>query len=143
MAIPSLDPDGLLPTGIHRATVEEILERFGTGSDRRRDLGIRLDQLIALARHVRARRMLVDGSFVTSKLEPGDLDIVVWLDDYYVQLLEAQDASAQMLERLIVSRSSDDLFAVYNDSGWCEWADFFAQVAETGERRKGLIEVEL
>lgn len=98
MAIPSLDPDGLLPTGIHRATVEEILERFGTGSDRRRDLGIRLDQLIALARHVRARRMLVDGSFVTSKLEPGDLDIVVWLDDYYVQLLEAQDVKAQMLE---------------------------------------------
>ena len=80
MPIPSLDTDGLLPSGLHRATLGEILERFSTGSELRRELGTRLDQIVALARHVRARRMLVDGSFVTSKLDPGDLDVVIWLD---------------------------------------------------------------
>jgi hypothetical protein len=33
--LPPFDQYGLLPPGIHRCTVDELVERFGTGSEER------------------------------------------------------------------------------------------------------------
>lgn len=82
MPIPALDAHGLLPVGLHDCTIDEVEERFGqfTRSDRRVAL---MKQLRAycgeLRRVVQASFLVVDGSFVTSKDEPGDVDILLAL----------------------------------------------------------------
>ena len=143
MPIPPFAEGGLLPPGLHRASLDAIADRFGTGAGAREELTARLQRLVGLARHVQARRLLVDGSFVTSKPEPNDLDVVVWLDLGYLHMLDEEDATAQTLEWMIVTRSPDDVFAVYNESGWNQWVDFFSQVRGNETQRKGVVEVEL
>lgn len=71
--LPPFQPNGSLPPGVHEATWGELTLRFGT-SDRRRALlaGLRV-ALRALAR-AGCSRFFLDGSFVTSKPEPGDWD---------------------------------------------------------------------
>ena len=72
--IPDQDPlTGLLPPGVHLATWDELVARFGH-TDHRREL---LDGLLRAARALRdagCRRLYVDGSFVTTKEHPNDHD---------------------------------------------------------------------
>jgi hypothetical protein len=49
---------------------------------------------VELARHCSALRIFVNGSFVTAKLEPGDVDVVIWLGDRFRELLLAGDSRA-------------------------------------------------
>jgi len=75
--IPDYNDDGYLPEGIHRATLEEIAARFGEESELRRAQMESLRWLVDLARRAGAERIVVNGSFVTDKLEPNDVDCVV------------------------------------------------------------------
>jgi hypothetical protein len=71
--IPPFAAGGNLPPGIHWATWEEIVDRFGGTEDRQHLLdGLRL-ALFGL-RAAGCRTVYVDGSFVTSKTDPGDFD---------------------------------------------------------------------
>jgi len=71
--LPPFDENGNLPPGIHRATYEEIAERFGTGSEEREVEIKELSRFIESARSVGARRLIINGSFVTDKAVPNDL----------------------------------------------------------------------
>jgi hypothetical protein len=75
--IPHCNDDGYLPPGIHRATLEEIDSRFGQESELRRAQMQSLRWLIDLAKRAGARRVVVNGSFVTDKSEPNDVDCVL------------------------------------------------------------------
>lgn len=75
--IPPCDDDGYLPPGIHSATVEEIEARFGHESELRQVQMQSLRWLVELARRAGVQRIVVNGSFVTDKLEPNDLDCVL------------------------------------------------------------------
>lgn len=75
--IPPLDNQGYLPPGIHPATVAEIEARFGRESELRRVQMESLGWLIELAQRAGVRRIVVNGSFVTDKLEPNDIDCVL------------------------------------------------------------------
>ena len=77
--IPPLRDDGYLPEGLHVSTEADVTFRFGTDTPRRRRLALRLRRWIELSRAVSAKRLFVNGSFVTSKPEPHDVDAVVWL----------------------------------------------------------------
>lgn len=77
--IPSFNEKGYLPPGIHAATWPEIEERFGWTSRRRQLLDGLRDALYAL-KVAKCREVYIDGSFVTSKDEPGDFD-ACWLVD--------------------------------------------------------------
>jgi hypothetical protein len=74
MPIPAFRPDGYLPVGLHRALEAEVVDRFGRESERRRALMARVATWLSLARTVQARRFLLDGSFVTTKPAPKDVD---------------------------------------------------------------------
>lgn len=78
--IPPCNDEGYLPPGIHRATLEEIAARFGRESEIRRVQMESLRWLIALAHRAGARRIVVNGSFVTDKLEPNDVDCVLLIE---------------------------------------------------------------
>ena len=75
--IPPCNEDGYLPPGIHPAGLEEIATRFGQESELRRAQMESLRWLVELARGAGAERIVVNGSFVTDKLEPNDVDCVL------------------------------------------------------------------
>ena len=74
--IPDFDELGNLTPGIHVATWDEIVQRFGWTS-RRRELLAGLNVALELLREAGCRRVLVNGSFVTDKDEPGDIDVAL------------------------------------------------------------------
>lgn len=72
--IPQFNAAGLLPQGVHPATLEEVLERFG-GNERRDQLLTGLIEALRLLRAAGCRRVYINGSFVTSKERPNDIDV--------------------------------------------------------------------
>ena len=75
--IPELDEHGNLPPGIHRATLEEIEERFGRSTEVRRTEIHSLRWLVDLAKRAGIERLIVNGSFVADVFEPNDVDCVL------------------------------------------------------------------
>lgn len=79
--IPICTDDGYLPPGIHQTTLEEIAARFGQESELRQVQMQSLRWLVALAQRAGVKRIVVNGSFVTDKLEPNDVDCVLLIDE--------------------------------------------------------------
>ena len=75
--IPPFDNEGYLPAGIHSATLQEIRTRFGMEPELRRVQMESLSWLVELAQRAGVQRIVVNGSFVTDKLEPNDVDCVL------------------------------------------------------------------
>ena len=86
--LPSFRPDGYLPDGIHACTGAEAMFRFGSQNRRRRRLAVRIRHWIELGRAIGALRLLIDGSFVTAKAEPDDVDAVMLLPPDFAKQLE-------------------------------------------------------
>ena len=78
--IPPFDDHGYLPSGIHPATLAEIAVRFGRESEIRQAEVDSLTWLIDLARRAGVKRLVIDGSFTTDKLEPNDVDCVLLIE---------------------------------------------------------------
>ena len=81
MPIPGLNQNGLLPRGVHDCTLDEIAGSFARNPHRKRlfqNLVACLEQEI---RPVFVHPIFVDGSFVTDKDEPEDIDIVLDLKE--------------------------------------------------------------
>jgi hypothetical protein len=75
--IPPFDEHGYLPSGIHRATVDELEVRFGRESEVRRVQMDSVRWLVSVARRAGVERIVINGSFVTDVLEPNDVDCVL------------------------------------------------------------------
>jgi GNAT superfamily N-acetyltransferase len=76
--LPEFNQDGNLPSGVHRATIDEIVARFVVPSARRKWLGQRLHDLLDVARATgKLERVFLWGSFVTDKESPNDLDVLL------------------------------------------------------------------
>lgn len=141
--IPEFREDGYLPEGLHCATEAETTFRFGTATPRRRRLGLRLRRWIELSRSVAAKRLFVDGSFVTAKPDPNDVDAVVWLGDDFVDRVSRGDADAIELEMMLLTRQPEEIFAAEDRRDWGDWVEFFSWTREADGRRKGVVEVGL
>ena len=74
--IPRLDENGYLPPGVHVATLEEVVARFGRGSEQREAQAQSLAWLLPLCRAAGISKLLVNGSFITDRSEPNDVDCV-------------------------------------------------------------------
>jgi len=141
--IPDFRDDGYLPDGIHTSTEAYVTFRFGTSSPRRRRLILRLRRWLELSRLTSARRFLVDGSFVTAKEEPGDIDAVVLLADGFEQQVSGGTNAALELEEMLLTRRPEEIFAAEDLRDWDDWVEFFSRTRESDGRRKGLVEIEL
>ncbi|MDR1729849.1 MAG: hypothetical protein LBR52_04225 [Prevotellaceae bacterium] len=69
----NFNADGVLDSGIHKMTWEEFYDFFSF-SPRRKELLEGLQKVVVILREIGATHIYVDGSFVTSKEEPGDWD---------------------------------------------------------------------
>lgn len=143
MPIPEFRADGYLPEGVHPATEAEVLFRFGSSTPRRRFLALRLRRWLELARAVGAIRFFVNGSFVTAKAQPGDVDAVVLLTKDFELGVQALLEPALELEEMLVTRQPEELFAAEDEEDWLGWIEFFTRTREADDRRKGVVEIEL
>ena len=141
--IPEFRDDGYLPEGLHVASEAEVTFRFGTDTPRRRRLALRLRRWIELSRSISANRLFVDGSFVTSKPEPNDVDAVVWLPDDFVDLVSNGNLEAMELESMLLTRHPEEIFAAEDRRDWDDWLEFFSRTRESDGRRKGVVEITL
>ena len=75
--IPEFDNNGYLPIGVHRATLDEVLTRFGHGSEERDAEAQSLAWLVPICRRADVARLIVNGSFVTNCIAPNDVDCLL------------------------------------------------------------------
>ena len=141
--IPQFRDDGFLPEGVHLATEAEVTFRFGTSNPHRRRLTLRLRHWLELARLTRSQRFLLDGSFVTAKERPGDIDAVVLLAEDFEQQLALELVPAVELEEMLRWHRPEEIFAAEDSRDWRDWVKFFSRTREPDSRRKGLVEIEL
>ena len=85
MPLPPFTASGDLPPGIHRATLSEVLERFGSGSPQRMLVGLRLERIYYVAWATgHLARCVVFGPFVTAKPFPNnDVDVFLLMEDIF------------------------------------------------------------
>ena len=143
MAIPPLRFDGHLPEGVYSATITEVARRFGSSTPRRKVLMKRLTHWVRLSQSVGAKRLLIDGSFVSAKENPGDVDVIVQTTLMYYSLRARNDKNALELAAIIDSRKPEELFEVDNNDDWDDWVKFFGINKEFSRVRKGMLEVKL
>lgn len=148
MPIPPLDEDGLLPPGVHDCTLEEVEERFGRfqKSDQRIRLFVKLQEYL---REVQltgfAVALLIDGSFVTAKPEPEDIDLVLVLkpDHDFLKLLRPFEYNVISKHRVRRHFRFNLVLVGEGSTDFDKAVRFFQQVRDRSDRRKGLLRVSL
>jgi len=138
---PSYDDDGYIAP-VQTCSEAEFVQWFGTNAHRQTLLR-RVQNWIRLARGVGAKRLLLDGSFITAKDEPGDVDGAILLPGNFREQLLAGNAQAIELLVAIFTREPKELLFADVEEDWWGWVEFFGRTREPSGRRKGLIEVVL
>lgn len=141
--IPDFDADGNLPPGVHWATWQEFVQRFGMSPHRDKLLmGLRsaLDGLKAAG----CQAVYIDGSFVTTKSVPNDFD-ACWdtegvnpdlLDPILLLLTNGRVAQkAKYFGELFPAQFSEGMTGL-------RFLEFFQIDKETG-KLKGIIAIDL
>ena len=123
---PAVSPGRLLAEGVHVCSEADVIFRFGYSNRRRRRLAVRLRHWIELGRQVGAKRLLVDGSIVTAKEEPQDVDTVILLPLNFTQQIEQEHPPALQLEEMLLTRLPEEIFAAEDEADWAEWVAFLA-----------------
>src|SRR5260370_16954615 len=96
MPLPAVQADGGLPRGIYRGTADEIAERFCRNSERRQYLEEPLRLLVKIAIASEAIALDLNGTFVTDKQNPRDIDGVIVLPDAFVTTPEPPPTLPQL-----------------------------------------------
>ena len=148
MTIPSLNENGVLPEGIHTCTVEEIRARFGSfqSSEQRPRLMRRLEAFLAEVRASNiVRAVIVNGSFVTGKPAPNDIDLLLVLaagHDFHVDLSPTQ---YRVVDSRRVRRTYGLDIVVVEDASadYAALVHLFHRVRLQPHLTKGILRVEL
>lgn len=74
MPLPKLNNNGELPPGEHLATLEEVNSVFGKSNKQRENLMAGLKTGSANLYAAGVKRIWINGSFITDKAEPNDID---------------------------------------------------------------------
>jgi len=91
MALPGFDVRGDLPEGLHKATLSEVLGRFGSGSEARQAATAVLQRIHRLVTATgKLDRFVIFGSYVTAKPDPHDVDFLVMKDDFSLAACDEQ-----------------------------------------------------
>ncbi len=137
VAIPSLTSAGVLPPGLHRASVDEVVSTFCSSTPTRRSFEAPLRELVAVARSSRAVALYINGSFVSEKPFPGDVDAVIVLPRDF----DTAGAGAAQLRALHRTHGFDIERVREGDNETLDYLlhDFFGH--DRNNRPRGLIEV--
>lgn len=143
--IPEFNIDGNLPEGIYTTDEDEFLNRFGTGSARRKWLGERLQELFALAKSTgKLERIFVWGSFVSAKESPNDVDLLLLMSGDF-QLKDVSEDCKILFDHVEARlRFHADVFWSKSSIG-VEILDLWLDTYQTARdfKRRGIVEVKL
>jgi hypothetical protein len=151
--IPDL-ADGVLPEGIHHCTLDEVENVFGQfrGSDKRPRLTERLKRYVEAVRATGiAKAVIIDGSYITAKSGPSDIDLILVLRADFDLRQELRPFEYNVQSKRMVKRIYGfDVFpSVDGSEAYQKQVEFFSGVRlddpafQTSRRRKGLLRVEL
>jgi hypothetical protein len=144
--IPPLGADGLLPEGVHDASMAEVRERFGRfrGTDRRVRLFAALASYVADARASGlVEAIIVDGSFTTGDAAPGDVDLIVVARPRADLTPDLRPDQYNVLSpRWIGRRYPLDVRLVSGSAGLEDAMEFFGRVRDD-MTRKGMVRIGL
>ena len=132
--IPEFGADGFLPLGIWDCTGEEFLQRFVSGHNRKK-FSKTIINVIDYAAHNGASSILVGGSFITDKSDPGDFDCVI--------LFKTEKKIPARRDSLDISGKSIDIFFASEDQP--EIVKSFMKMFSTSrfEERVGVVTIGL
>ncbi len=140
--LPSFNDDGVLPPGVWPCEMAELAQRFAVfrRTDRRLQLYGKLEQLLQETRRTGVvTDVIVDGSFVTDKEAPNDIDLILGLD----QAVEWDGLPFWIVNVLddtkLKHRYGFDVKVALIGSGkYLYWFEFFQKMRNTSAK-KGVI----
>ena len=143
MPLPPLTENGELPLGLHPASLREVLDRFGVGSDQRKALALRLARVYRVAQasgHL--ARFVIFGSFVTDRIEPNDVDIFLLMADAFDASQLSGEAALLFDHAAAQAHFGASVCWLRRLAAWPDeqTAEEFWQVKRGGARR-GIVEV--
>jgi predicted nucleotidyltransferase len=145
MPLPALDDAGELPLGVHRATLDEVIAQFGSGTAQRIAVTGRLQRIYRLAKATgKLHRFVLFGSYVTAKPEPKDVDVIlIMADDFELNTCDEETRSlfeheraAERLGASIFWTRPAILFLDTMDEFIAHWQ------IKRDQTRRGIVEVE-
>ena len=144
MAIPQTDENGWLPGGVYDCSLDQVAARFGNfqGSDRRPILWARFSEFIRVARASGlVQSILLDGSFVSAKSDPNDIDLIVVVALTHDFSADLPPFQYNILDQKGVrKRFGFDIVVVKNESSNLDLViAFFQQVKQRPGLRKGIL----
>lgn len=108
------DANGLLPTGLVKVTAEQVHEHFvvpfTTSTSRQRLYDQWLLHRQAIEAIVPIERQWLNGSYVTSRVDPGDIDVVTFIDGETLNALGAPQRA--ILDDLADGHSTRDRWGI-------------------------------
>jgi len=148
MPVPSLTADGFLPPGIFDCELSEVKARFGVfqGSDQRSRLFERLEALLVAMRSSKLfESVVVDGSFVTAKSAPNDIDLIAVLRSGHDFERDLRMSEYSLVSRALLQRrfGFDVVIAEEGSSLYKTYVEFFGRIREIPGARKGLLRLRL
>ena len=141
--IPTPNAIGELPSGVHPATLTEIEAVFVT-TPRRRHLFEGLRGAVQNLSAAGVRRVFIDGSFVTTKADPNDIDgCWEWTDEVHLDLLDPVLLDFAQARRAMRDKYGVDFFlATWVEAGsGLTFLDFFQR--NRADDPKGIVQLDL
>lgn len=144
--------DGVLPEGVHECTMDEVEARFGAfqRTDRRVRLTERLRAFLEEARRSGiAEAVILDGSYVSRRQEPGDIDLILVLRPGIELTSQFRPFQYNVVsQRMVKKLYRFDLIATAEaEERYVEFVEFFSRVRRgvpdpyTSRDRKGLLRI--
>ena len=149
MSIPSFRDDGWLPEGHHAATWEEIADTLGGEPD-----SIRAKVfagLLAWRDAVRAKRLsglvILDGSFVSAKPDPGDFDLLFVYDVASEEVRDRDPKARELLDMMLCKTRYGGDVVTFSENTARQYPQFFPldtfDLVKVTMRPKGVLEVRI
>ena len=146
--IPPFNESGCLPEGIYDCTIDEAAERFA-GFQRSSQRPHLWDRFIEFMREADACKLvdavLVDGSFVTTKADPNDIDLMLVVPANHDFSADFQPSEYNVLSKRRVNRrfGFDVLVARADSEEYRRYVGFFQQVRLEPGRKRGILRIQL
>jgi hypothetical protein len=140
--LPEFNKNGFLPEGVWDCDFNEFAKRFAIfrRSERRLKLFENLEELLKETVSTGwVQEIIIDGSYVTGKDEPGDIDLILVLFPEYDEIAVPFWAS-RILNAGYLSRKYrfDVKIEPFGSIGYRKYIDFFQKVTDSDER-KGVV----
>ena len=141
--IPEFDSDGLLPPGVHWASWDELVDRYGN-NPRRSNLINGLNAALENLKGAGCQTVYINGSFVTSKELPNDYDGCWEEAGIDPSLLDPVLLTFDPGRAAQKTKYLGELFPVsaIADASGLSFLEFFQTDKDTG-RTKGIIGIDL